>query len=226
MPHVTIAPIARGVGRQIRNDSRYFPYYTRPWITDAHFTTTDPHITGAQARAIDSAIDQYNDAIASIVKTARQSGKDWYVLDLAGLLDRLACRRYISNPAARPDWWTPYELPPALRALTPVPDSQFLTADEHGRKTGGLFSLDGIHPTTACYGILAQEVIRIMERAGVTFYYPNGTTPRRGPIAVDFARLIDEDTLTTPPTSITDDLQWLGWRHKRGLGRPRKYKRP
>jgi hypothetical protein len=58
----------------------------------------DPHITSQQARAIDSAIDQYNDAITDQVRAARQAGKDWYLLDVAGLLDRLAARRYIDEP--------------------------------------------------------------------------------------------------------------------------------
>jgi len=40
VPHVTIAPIARGVGGKILNGSRYFDFYTRPWISDRDF---DPH---------------------------------------------------------------------------------------------------------------------------------------------------------------------------------------
>ena len=42
------------------------------------------------------------------------------------------------------------------------------------------FSLDGVHPTTVGYGIFAQEVIRVMRRAGVEFRLPNGT-PRPDP---------------------------------------------
>ena len=47
---------------------------------------------------------------------------------------------------------------------------------------GGLFSLDGVHPTTVGYGLIAQEMIDIMVRAGVTFYQPDGKTPRIGPV--------------------------------------------
>jgi hypothetical protein len=110
VPHVTIAPVARGVGQKIRPGSRYYPYYTRPWIDDDSFDPADdPHITDNQARAIDCAIDQYNDAICEVVRDARKVGQlDWYVFEMAGLLDRLASRRYISDPAARPSWWTPY----------------------------------------------------------------------------------------------------------------------
>jgi hypothetical protein len=221
IPHVTIAPITRGVGGKVRTGSRYFPHYTRPWIADADFDPKeDPKITENQARAIDGAIDQYNDAIVAAVRRARSQGRDWYVLEIAGLLDRLACRRYIDDPSARPGWWTPYELPPALAALTPKPDSRFFASGREGRIQGGLFSLDGIHPTTIGYGIIAQEVIRIMQRAGVKFYYGDyrdrasheSPTERAGAVEVDFERLVRLDTLIAhPPASLANQLKLIGW---------------
>lgn len=216
VPHVTIAPIARGVGSKLRPGSRYFPYYTRPWIDDAHFDANrDEHLTGAEARAIDAAIDLYNDAIQNVVEQARSGAdgtvRNWYLLDLAGVLDRLAARRYISDPNARPAWWTPYPLPPLLTAMRPVPDSRFVTSDgEGGRATGGLFSLDGVHPTTVGYGLIAQELINIMHAAGVTFYRANVVRP--SPVLVDFDSLIRRDTLINhPPRNIDSTLSILGW---------------
>ncbi len=68
VPHVTVAPIARGVGGKVAPGSRYFPYYTRPWVADADFDPDeDPHITAAEARAVDYAIDLYNEAITDTV---------------------------------------------------------------------------------------------------------------------------------------------------------------
>ncbi len=214
VPHVTIAPIARGVGSKVRKGSRYFPFYTRPWISTEDFDAkNDPHITGQQARAIDSAIDQYNDAITKAVETARNDGLDWYLFEMAGLLDRLAARRYIDDPQARPEWWRRYELPPELKALSPEPDSRFFAAGPGGRTQGGLFSLDGVHPTTIGYGILAQELIDVMQqRAGVEFYLGDGKTKRTGPVRVDFGRLISRDTLISdPPRSLTSDMGLIGW---------------
>jgi lysophospholipase L1-like esterase len=213
VPHVTIAPIARGVGSKLHPASRYFPYYTRPWIEDGDFdANSDPHITDRQARAIDSAIDQYNDSICHVVSDARQRGKDWYVLDVAGMLDRLAARRYVDSPAARPAWWSPYELPSELAALRPRLDSRFFGSSREGRTQGGLFSLDGTHPSTVAYGLLAQEFINVMQRAGVRFFRPNGVTPRQEPVRVDWQRLISRDTLISdPPRSITADLRLIGW---------------
>jgi hypothetical protein len=218
VPHVTIAPFARGISAKLASGSRYFPYYTLPWISDRDFNPDrNPHLTGVEARAIDSAIDQYNDAIAEAVRQARLEGRDWYLFETAGLLDRLASRRYLEDPNARPSWWTEvggaYLLPPELQALSPVPDSRFFLSNSTGRRLqGGLFSLDGIHPTTIGYGIMAQELIRIMERAGVQFY-GTGSTPLPNPVKLDFKRLITLDTLVSQPprtvASVLDRMSFL-----------------
>lgn len=217
VPHVTIAPIARGIGGKMRPGSRYYPYYARPWVRDEQFDARrDANITGEQARAVDAAIDLYNEGIEQVVRDARSGAdgavRDWFLLDLAGLLDRLAARRYITDPNARPSWWTPYPLPPVLAALEPPLDSRFLTADGRGgRATGGLFSLDGVHPTTVTYGLIAQEVMSIQQRAGVTFYDVTGHE-RPAPVLVDFHRLLRRDTLVQhPPQNINSTLDALGW---------------
>lgn len=213
VPHVTIAPIARGLGDKIAPGSRYFPYYSRPWIDARSFDPAqDPCISGEQARAVDAAIDMYNDAIEGHVRRGREEGRDWFLLDVAGLLDRLASRRYIDDINARPPWWSPYPLPPELAALTPVPDSRFVTADGRGgRATGGLFSLDGVHPTTVGYGLIAQEMINVMRGAGVEFFHGEGAL-RTDPVTVDFARLLLRDTLVRRPPQLLDAaLEALGW---------------
>src|SRR6185437_3040059 len=70
-------------GQKWRDGSRYFPYYTDPWIAEEDFRP-DKHrnITHQQARAIDSAIDQYNATIAEAVRSARSEGRHWFLLDL------------------------------------------------------------------------------------------------------------------------------------------------
>lgn len=166
-------------------------------------------------RAIDSTIDQYNEHISDAVRQARQKGKNWYLFDSCGVLDRLAAKRYIDDPEARPDWWEEvggeYKLPPELAALKPVPNALFLQADASGRTGGGLFSLDGVHPSTIGYGIMAQEVIKIMQIAGVKFYESDGVTEREGEVKVDFQRLIAEDgLLSNTPKNINSILGLIG----------------
>jgi hypothetical protein len=216
VPHVTILPIARGVGGKMRQGSRYFAYYTRPWISDAEFDADPyPRLTGQEARAIDSAIDQYNDAIADNVRAARKDGKDWLLLDVAGLFDRLAARRYGLDQAARPPWWEPYQPLVEIVKETPAPDSQFFAASPEGRRIqGGLFSLDGVHPTTIGYAILAQEFINVMADAGVVFADAQGK--RRERPAIDLSCMVARDTLISdPPRSIKQDVRALGWADER-----------
>jgi hypothetical protein len=173
-----------------------------------------PRLTENEARAIDCAIDQYNDAITEVVRQARLEGKDWYLLELCGLLDRLASRRYIEDPGARPDWWNEvggeYQFPPELQAISSLNSCLFRSEAGKGRTDGGLFSLDGIHPTTVGYGIMAQEIIKIMQLAGVKFYKEDGS-PRVGEVKVDWQHLIAQDTLISQaPDNVDSVLDFVG----------------
>jgi len=206
VPHVTIAPLARGVGGKLTPDSRFFRYYARPWVHEEAFLNAPdryPHFTGDQARAIDSAIDQYNDTIVAEVRRAREMGLDWRVVDIAGVHDRLARRRYLDTPAAKPDWWTPYDVPqPLLDALGFEPDTLFLRSGPDGITQGGFVSLDGVHPTVAGYAIVAHEFIRAMRDAGVAFAAPG----------VDWAWAVAQDTLLSDPLrSLGNAIDTLGW---------------
>jgi hypothetical protein len=217
VPHVTIAPLARGVGGKVTPGSRYFRYYTRPWISDRDFDPEEdhPYLTDEDARAVDSAIDQYNEAIAETVLRGREEGRDWRLLDVCGILDRLASRRYVEDPQMTPpSWWTPYELPPDLAALNPPPDTRFFASGAGGRSAGGLIALDGIHPTTISYGVLASEFIKVMVDAGVVFNDASGAP--RSTVEVDFKRLLARDALISkPPASLSPDVALIGWLDQR-----------
>jgi hypothetical protein len=214
IPQVTIAPIARGSGGKVAPTSRYFRYYVRPWISDEDFDRKrDAHLTADDARAIDSAIDDYNATIIESVRAARRAGRDWYVFELGGLLDRLATRRYREQPAAQPPWWTPYPLPAELAALDPEPNTRFFRSGPNGRTAGGFFSLDGVHPTTIGYGLVAHEMTRLLSgHAQVPFFTPAGTPRPPGTVGVDFARVLASDTLVSrPPRSLDPTLGLIGW---------------
>jgi hypothetical protein len=193
VPHVTIAPIAKGVnpehpGQKWREGSRFFPYYIDPWIDERDFRPSKHrYITHQQARAIDSAIDQFNDTITDAVRHARKEGRDWRVLDLCGLVDSLTFRRFISDPqAAERNDFQPFNLPEPIADL----DTRFFIADRNGRRQGGLFGLDGVHPTTSGYGVIAQAVLDVLAGAGVD------TAP------VDFTLLREKDTLNAEPPAL------------------------
>lgn len=212
VPHVTVVPILRGVGEKPYY-SRYFARYTRPWVSDEEFDAhVDPYLTGDDARAIDAAIDQYNWAIKKQVHENRTRGRDWYVVDLCGLLDRLAYRRYLTSPEARPTWWdeVPTDaavLPDALLSMSPRPDTRFFSSDPSGRTQGGLIALDGVHPTTLGYGLIAQEVFKVLtEVVGVA--PASGLTAAAG---IDFSSLLRRDSLNSrPPTGLDEGMKAIG----------------
>ncbi len=212
VPHVTIVPITRGVGDKPYY-SRYFARYTRPWISDANFDpSVHPCITGDEARAVDAAIDQYNYFIKRAVRDARlgqgahaDDPRDWYLFDLCGVLDRLAYRRYLTSPQTQPGWFAPYELPAAMRSLSPWPDTRFFETDVKGRTQGGLIALDGVHPSTTGYTIIAQQVIDIMSgKAGVQFAdRPGG---RGAGVTLDLDHWMGLDSLITNPPKLINEI--------------------
>jgi len=207
IPHVTIVPLAHGVGEKPYY-SRYFPRYTYVVIPDSEFDgNVDPMISADEARTVDSVIDSYNAMIRVAVAQARSDSKDWYYFDACGLLDSMAYRRYLENPRPRPRprGWKPYDFPNEFNSITPFPDTRFITSDHKGAMTGGLIGLDGVHPTTLLYGIVAQEIIKVMELAGVQFKHPDGS-PRSGPVKVEWSRLIEAEPLVQKPLKTLGEI--------------------
>jgi hypothetical protein len=219
IPHVTIAPVTRGVSPEARArgtselEAGYYEYYTSFWIWDAHFSSRrNRYLTREQARRIDSTIDAYNDYIRT---EARR--RDWQVIDLCELLDQLAFRRNEGQPR----YSLPVGLLEALRAnpLTQFrvrPDGEVLldtrffrippvapSADEDSKAwqtayRGGLFGLDGVHPTTVGYGVIAHEVLSAFQKAGV---------PGADPARLDWRAIVANDTLLTEPPALLKSLE-------------------
>jgi hypothetical protein len=231
VPPVTVPPVTRGVGGRLSSSDglgespyayekdekrewyrRYFRYYTRPWVLEGKFRPSeDPHLTGAEAVEIDRTIVAYNQKVKVLVEQHNQArasaGKeaDWFVVDLHQTLERLAFRRYQEDPSVPPPpGWSPYEVPSEYLDLNLT--TQFLSARDGKRIAGGYFSLDGIHPTTVGYGIMAQEFINEMQKAGVEFFWGDGRTARVGPVRVDYPRLIQLDSLMKGLPKTMDDL--------------------
>jgi len=131
--------------------------------------------------------DVVHEAIVEHVRAARTAGRDWYVFDLAGVLDGLAQRRYADDDqAAQANGWKPYPLPPTFAGL----DTRFFKSDPTGRRQGGLFGLDGVHPTTSGYAILAGAILDVLRTAGLN------------PAPLDYPALARQDTLNASPPAL------------------------
>jgi hypothetical protein len=213
VPHVTIPPVARGVG--VQSDG-YYEYYTRPWIWDTDFNP-ERHtaLTGEEARLVDQHIDDYND----IIRAAAEGAPNRYLIDVGSLLDGLAFRRRRGAVGYR----FPTGLIEALRrhpVLNYLVDTDgHVQLDTRFMRTrtlegttrliqGGLFSLDGMHPTITGTAIVAHGVLQILRQAGVS-------TERDD---IDWDRALEADTLLNDPPPLLSDLHsLLTFLDRRGL---------
>ena len=212
VPHVTIAPIARGVGRKVGGRLALLPVLhaavdRRRAASIRARTRTSPARRRAPSTTRSTPTTTRSRRPSSAPATA---GRDWYLFDVARRCStgsRTAASSRTRTRARRGGRRT--RCRPSSLALDPVPDSRFLTGDGNGgRASGGLFSLDGVHPTTVAYGLIAQEIIDIMRRAGVEFR----TRRAARPVTVDFDRLIARDTLIEhPPQNLRPGLKTLAW---------------
>ncbi|GAA4353210.1 hypothetical protein GCM10023087_22110 [Microbacterium rhizosphaerae] len=182
VPHVTIPPLAHGLRGRLPDNHRYFNYYAYPWEDEKSFKPDHPHLTGEEAWTIDSVIDAYNDAIVAMVRRQRcEFKRDWRIVDTCGLLDRLAVRRNGAEGQAF-DYLPPYEFPKEYIRDGKNLDTRFIDVEEVDAsfvlRAGGLIGLDGVHPTTAGYGLVADEFMKVMHDAGVAFpNLSNGDAP-------------------------------------------------
>ena len=86
-------------------------------------------------------------------RAPRSEGRHWFLLDLSGVLDSsspsgatLTTTRRHGATAGKP-----YPLPTRTADL----DARFFRSDRASRRLGGLFGLDGVHPTTSGYALLS-----------------------------------------------------------------------
>lgn len=189
VPHVVIPPLTHGFMSDrgpLPPDQIHYDHYIYTFGSEATFDAErDPNLTKAQAQKIDGYIDEYNDVVK---RHAEHHG--FHVVDICGVLDRLAYRRNHDRPT--------YVLPPPLADL----DVRFFRTDGRGKRIqGGLFGLDGIHPTACGYAIIAHEFIQVMRQAGCVID------------DLDFARVREQDALVSDPPAALDDvrslLEWL-----------------
>jgi hypothetical protein len=142
----------------------------------------------------------YNSIIREV---AREYG--WIVVPLNKYLSAIARRRLggsmrLTYPA---DFTEAIKRNPATAHLvngagTPVLSTDYLRIDENTGlvSKGGIFSLDGIHPTTIGYGLTAHVYYQTMQEHGIRFDRP-----------LDWDYIIQNDTLVTNPPYLLVELR-------------------
>jgi len=203
IPYVTIPPVTRGVNadKSQENHTGYFDYYTRFWVWDEDFHPEfHPHLTKEQAISLDQYVDEYNSIIRDV---AGEYG--WITVPLNRYVNgiarrRLGGRKRIPYPKA---FREAMEQNPATEHLVdsnglPQLSTDYIRIDEDSGKLykGGIFSLDGIHPTTIGYGLIAHLYKETMENHGIEFDKP-----------LDWNHIIANDTLVTDPPYLLVELR-------------------
>lgn len=204
IPYVTIPPAIRGVNLDGSDPADgYFDYYARFWIWDEDFNPDKhPHLTRSDAIELDQTVDRYNHIIK---ETADEFG--FVTVPVHRHVHAAARRRHL------PDGTAPFP-PEFLQALSRNPKTSMLIDknsepristdylrldDKTGNiDRGGIFSLDGLHPTTIGYGLIANIYRMSMLKHGVKFEQP-----------LDWDNIIENDTLVTDPPLLLHDLRLL-----------------
>lgn len=189
IPYITHSPLIQ----EINHPALREPAFTHHWVNSKDFNPLiHPFLKKSDIFLIDKTISAYNDLIKENAKRF-----NWSVLPMDEIVMNL-------NPNYRDDL-APNPYPNAsIRALKRNPKTKHLVTEngsvllntnylELDKKThlvsnGGIFSLDGIHPTTFAYGLIASGFMHLMQEKGVKFEN-----------SLDWDYIIREDTLLTDP---------------------------
>jgi len=171
--------------------------YTHIWVKKNDFDKDiHPFLTEKELIHIQTTLLEYN---YSIKETAHKHG--WKVLDVYAIVEKLHQGEFNEViPAA------------AIRALRKNKKTRYLVNNDNSLNIdtqfpelnesteqlihGGVFSLDGMHPTTFAYGLIAFGFQQLMQQNGQQFNQ-----------AFDWDRIIENDSLLTDTPLLINDLR-------------------
>lgn len=199
VPAVTIAPIAKGVGKAIPakdpfgvlgDHARYYEYYTYcVFKTDDVRSGAVPALDRNDALQIDTRIAAFNNTIKQAVTEKNKQLKNDHIhlVDVNRALLQLAFKRNNGHPT--------YQFPEGYQSEGIRANTKYYRARD-GRKTaGGIFSLDGVHPSAIGQGLLAHEFLKVMKQAGC-----------RVRTGLDWPRIRESDQLYSQPLDLVEEL--------------------
>ena len=189
---------------------KYYPYF----LFEDNFDITLNHLNQNEVIHIDNCIRKYNRIIQELVADANSKvGQRFYLVDIATALSQMALKRNHYAPE--------YEFPDYFKYSFPKIDSRYygVTRDKQ-IKAGGLFSLDGVHPTAIGQGLIAYEFLKVISKAGT--YNGDAET------AINWKAIFEGDTLYSNPIGLLGEIydnpnfkKWIyerlsdTWEHKK-----------
>ena len=201
IPHVTIPPLIKGLEPTIQEGNRtYYTAYTYFPFGKEFAHKTRRYLTGKQAMFIDRRIDDYNAVISQIIRDANQqlSGDPetgpFHIIDFNTMMQSIAFKRNAGNPQ--------YVFP-AFFAGKKKLTTHYYHVDRQGELIeGGLFSLDGVHPSIIGQGLIADEMLKAMAVAGVTDDSGNPVDATK----LNWQEIWSKDELVRRPISLMSEL--------------------
>jgi hypothetical protein len=201
VPLVSIAPLAKGVGEQFdvpvesgngkKSMVTYFKHYTYFPFDDNYAFESGINLSFTQVLHIDNCIRQYNKTIIRLAEERNRTKPNRYhIVDLAEVLDQLAFKRNKNVPR--------YAFPEHFAFKYPTVNTKYYHVDRQSNlKQGGIFSLDGVHPTAIAHGLIAYEFLKVMQRVSV---------PHAHPDSLDWESIFLSDTLYQNPIRIMQEI--------------------
>jgi hypothetical protein len=138
----------------------YSKYYAHFPFADK-FDISDSHLNLNQIVHIDNTIRHYNKIIQEIIANAncRLGKRCFYLVDISDALSKMALKRNKYDPK--------YNFPEYFKFCYPKVDTRYYGTTRNGEMmAGGIFSLDGVHPSAIGQGLIAYEFLKVMKIAG------------------------------------------------------------
>ncbi len=189
--------------RSEKGPNGLYEYYTHFWIQDKDFAadpSAHPHLTLDEARQIRTIIAGYNE----VIKLSAEAN-NYVFIDLAEKFNGYAYRRleesapfpqaFIDALAKNPD--TAHRVKDGKAQY----DTRYLGSAENKfgimEPRGGFFALDGVHPTTTGYGVVAYHILEAMKAHGIE---------DADPANLKWDEIVANDTLLTSPPPLLEDV--------------------
>jgi len=169
--------------------AKYYPYF----VLADNFDINTPHLNRNEVVHIDDCIRMYNRIIQELVAEANKKigARRFYLVDLSTALSAMALKRNNYRPT--------YEFPDYFRYIHPMIDTRYYGTTRNGEvKAGGIFSLDGVHPTAVGQGLIAYEFLKVMAHAGSC----SGSVANN----IDWKKVFEKDDLYSQPISLLGEL--------------------
>lgn len=192
VPPLSVLPFLKGYGTtlEIPGEGRYHARYTYFPLSPESVEGTGLYLSLEEVLRVDRRIRSYNQCLRTLLEERnRAAGRErFFFVDIWTLLKNLQGLGYGTKADT--------VLPAPLAAFKPPLTTDYYHADSTGRFVrGGIFSLDGIHPSATGQALIAAEFLKVMKKAGVGV--------QDGP---DWRAVLKSDSLFTHPIPLMHEI--------------------